>query len=80
MDPHGTFEMFHEMDALLWVAPTGADWPTAEEIRAAMVSDHMDPDTMPPAPRVVASQRESFVERGRWPVNDTHDLVVYRRR
>ena len=80
MDPHGTFEMFHEMDALLWVAPTGAEWPTVGEIRAAMVSDHMDPDSMPPAPRVVASQRESFEERGRWPVNDTHDLVVFRRR
>ncbi len=80
MDPHGTFEMFHEMDAFLWVAPTGRDWPTSTEIEAAMTADHVDPASMPPAPRVVESQQSAFSEQGRWSVNDTTDIVVYRRR
>lgn len=80
MDPHGTFEMFHEMDAFLWVAPTGSDWPSAEQIRKDMESDHVDPNSMPPAPRVVESQRFAFEERGRWSMNDDQEVIVYRRR
>jgi hypothetical protein len=80
MDPHGTFEMFHEMDAFLWVGPRGSAWPSAASIRAEMESDHIDPDSMPPAPRVVESQQESFAEKGRWPLGETRELIVYRRR
>jgi hypothetical protein len=80
MDPHGTFEMFHEMDAFLWVAPRGSDWPSAAQIRSEMQADHIDPDSMPPAPRVVEAQRSSFDEHGRWALGDSRDIIVYRRR
>jgi len=80
MDPHGTFEMFNEIDAFLWVSSHDGPWPTAAEIEAAMRSSHVDPDTMPPAPRVVESQAEAFEERGRWPAGEDRTVSVYRRR
>ncbi len=79
-DPHGTFEMFHEIDALMWVGPTASTWPTAEAIEREMRSDHTDPSTMPPAPRVVAAGGEAFREVGRWTASDSRELVVFRRR
>lgn len=80
MDPHGTFEMFHEMDAFLWVGPTGEPWPSSAQIEATMRANHTDPATMPPAPRIVEAQQESFQEVGRWTASDSRDLVVFRRR
>ena len=44
-DPHGTFEMFNEVDALLWVGPKAGQWPTADAIEREMLSDHTDPST-----------------------------------
>lgn len=80
MDPHGTFEMFHEIDAFLWVSSREGSWPTAAEIEDEMHSNHVDPSTMPPAPRVVESQAEAFEERGRWPAGEDRYVAVYRRR
>ena len=79
-DPHGTFEMFNEVDALLWVGPKAGQWPTADAIEREMLSDHTDPSTMPPAPRVVAAATDAFEEVGRWSASDMRDLVVFRRR
>ncbi len=79
-DPHGTFEMFHEMDAFVWVGPRGEQWPKASAIRKEMEDDHMDPTTMPPAPRVVEAGVESFAEVARYPSGDTRDLVIFRRK
>ena len=79
-DPHGTFEMFHEVDAFLWVGPKAGQWPTAEAIEREMRSDHTDPSTMPPAPRVVAAATDAFEEVGRWSASEMRDLVVFRRR
>ena len=59
---HGTFEMFNEVDALLWVGRAG-QWPTADAIEREMLSDHTDPSTMPPAPRVVAAATDPPFER-----------------
>jgi hypothetical protein len=80
MDPHGTFEMFHEIDAFLWVGPRGEAWPNAADIEAEMKGDHMDPDTMPPAPRVVQASSEAFVEVSRSPTGTDRDIVVFHRR
>jgi hypothetical protein len=80
MDPHGTFEMFHEIDALLWVGKAGQPWPSAADIEAQMREDHIDPDSMPPAPRVVEAQQDAFEEYGRWPTDSGRELVVFRRR
>ena len=80
MDPHGTFEMFHEMDGFLWVGPRGEEWPSVDRIETIMRANHTDPETMPPAPRVVASQQGAFGEVGRWPVGESMDLVVFGRR
>jgi hypothetical protein len=80
MDPQGTFEHFHEIDALLWVGPKDTAWPSIEGIEAQLLSDHIDPDTVPPAARVLTSQQVAFEEQGRWPVDDAQDLVVFRRR
>jgi hypothetical protein len=79
-DPHGTFEMFHEMDAFLWVGPRGQTWPSAVDIRKEMTDDHMDPDTMPPAPRVVEAGAESFTEVLRTPSGPNRDVVIFRRK
>ena len=79
-DPQGTFELFNEMDAVLWAGPRGGSWPTAEAIEREMESDHTDPQTMPPAPRVVESGRDAFEEVGRWPASEETELVVFRRR
>ena len=79
-DPHGTFEMFHEMDAFLWVGPRGEKWPSAASIREEMVGDHMDPDTMPPAPRVIEAGAESFREVRRYPSGPNRDVVIFRRK
>jgi hypothetical protein len=79
MDPHGTFEMFNEMDAFLWVGPQGQRWPTADQIQAIMRANHTDPDTMPPAPRIVEAQETAFFEVNRWPIGPTQDMVVFRR-
>ena len=80
MDPHGTFEMFHEMDTFVWVGPTGASWPTASAIQDEMESDHMDPETMPPAPRVVEAGQSSFIEVHRTPTGSDRDVVIFTRR
>ena len=80
MDPHGTFEMFHEMDAFLWIGPRGEAWPNAATIQQEMESDHIDPDTMPPAPRVVEAGANSFQEIMRYPTGVDRDLVIFRRR
>jgi hypothetical protein len=79
-DPQGTFEQFHEVDAFLWVGPQGEPWPTAASIIAEMEEDHMDVQSMPPAPRVVADGASSFDEVGRWPAGQAMDLVVFHRR
>ena len=79
-DPHGTVEMFHEMDAFVWVGPRGERWPSAAAIRKEMEEDHMDPSTMPPAPRVVEAGAESFQEVARYPSGTTRDLVIFRRK
>ena len=80
MDPQGTFEHFHEIDTLLWVGPKDTAWPSIEGIEAQLRSDHIDPDTVPPAARVLASQQVAFEEQGRWSVDDVQDLVVFHRR
>ena len=80
MDPHGTFEMFHEMDSFLWIGPQGQDWPSATQIETLMRANHTDPSTMPPAPRIVEAQKESFDEIGRWPTGEYREMVVFRRR
>jgi len=79
-DPHGTFEMFNEVDALLWVGPKHARWPTAQGIEKQLREDNVDPDSMPPAARVVAASKASFIEVGRWSADETQDAVVFRRR
>jgi hypothetical protein len=79
-DPQGTFEQFHEMDAFLWVGPEGSLWPTSTSIIAEMEDDHMDVQSMPPAPRVVQSGASDFVEVGRWNAGHSKDLVVFHRR
>jgi len=80
MDPHGTFEMFHEMDAFLWIGPRGEAWPNALDIQKEMESDHIDPTSMPPAPRVVESGQNSFQEILRHPTGPDRDMVIFRRK
>jgi hypothetical protein len=45
-----------------------------------MEDDHMDVQSMPPAPRVVQSGASDFVEVGRWNAGHSKDLVVFHRR
>jgi len=80
LDPHGTFEQFHEVDAFLWVGPPGQQWPTAADIIVELEADHYVVDTVPPAPRVVSEQGTSFAETGRWPIDERVDLVAFQRR
>ncbi len=83
LDPAGTYEQIDAIDALVWVGPRGARFPTAEGIAAQLVEDNLDPADYPPVADVLQQAAPELIEVGRWPLEGgagDMDLVVFRRR
>ncbi len=75
-DPQGTYELFAETDALLWVGEIGGAWPSAADIEAELLADHYRLAQLPPVARLVAEAGGDFEPCGRWPAGDL-ELVCF---